>query len=116
MRKIIIILLLNIFTNVYADADMPDDFNFDTNKASEILQDKNARNPNRYNTSEMRDSINNWLSDPSNLKAVSGEEGNTLKTLDGADVNLNKQCTVSQKQLAELKIEGSKPVVIRLIQ
>lgn len=114
MRKIIIILLLNIFTNVYADADMPDDFNFDINRASEMLQHENARNPNRYNTSEMRDSINNWLSDPTNLKAVSGEEGNTLKTLGGADVNLNKQCTVSQKQLAELKIEGSKPVAMRL--
>ena len=112
MKKFIIIFLLNITTNIYAD--VPKDFNFDTNRALKMLQHENARNTNRYDTSEIKDNINNWLSNPSNLKAVSGEDGHTLQTLGGSDVKLDKQCIVGQKKLAELNIEGSKPVTVNL--
>ncbi len=112
MKKFIIIFLLNITTSIYAD--VPKDFNFDTNRALEMLQHENARNTNRYDTSEIKDNINNWLSNPSNLKAVSGEDGHTLQTLGGSDVKLDKQCIVGQKKLAELNIEGSKPVTVNL--
>ncbi len=111
MKYIIMLLLILPVTAYAVDGD---DFNFDTGRAADMLTHENARNPNRYNTSEMKDSLNSWLSNPSNLKAVSGEKDNTLQTLGGEDVDLDIKCTVGQKKLAELRIDGSKPVVVKL--
>lgn len=110
MRYIVTVLLLSMsVVNVYGA-----DFKFDTDRAKEMLTNENARNPNRYNTSEMKGGLNNWLSNPGNLKAVSGEDGNTLKTLGGEDVSIDRECTVGQKKLAELSIDGGKPVSVSL--
>ncbi len=111
MKYIIMLLLILPVTAYAVDGD---DFNFDTGRAADMLTHENARNPNRYNTSEMKDSLNSWLSNPSNLKAVSGEKDNTLQTLGGEDVDLDIKCTVGQKKLAELRIDGNKPVVVNL--
>lgn len=106
-----IILILLISVNVYA-ADIS---NVDMSAAKKALNNANTRNTNRYDTSNIKSSLDSWMSkSDSNLKSVMGEKDKKLQTFSGEDVNIDMKCNVSQKKVALLNIGNGTSVNINL--
>lgn len=116
MKKIIACMILCIISFNSFAVDIPDSPNYDKDlnidmsniaigKAQETLNHPNARNTNNYDTRDIQNNFNKWMSNPSNFKAIMGDKNEKLSTVgSGQSVEINMSCTASQNKFAELNI------------
>lgn len=101
MKKIIAcIILCTISSNSFA-----------VGKAQDILNHPNLRNANNYDTRDIQNNFNQWMSNPGNFKAIMGDKNEKLSTVGtGQSVEINMSCTASQNKFAELDISDGTDV------
>lgn len=84
---------------------------FAVGQAQDILNHPNLRNANNYDTRDIQNNFNQWMSNPSNFKAIMGDKNEKLSTVGtGQSVEINMSCTASQNKFAELDISDGTDV------